>query len=279
MPTVSKQSPVKKSPRRKPSANVLDRIAPVSQSDKKLTVNVYGPSGSGKTTFACTFPKPLLLIGAEDGTQSVRDVSGVQFVRIYNSMEISELVTHCKEGGYESVVLDTATSLQNLCLMEVMGWSEMPAILEWGRVTRDQYGQRSGMMIDCLRRILSLAESGICHSVVLAQEKILERSEDAELTDAPYIMSDLSAAPLGFLNPECDYIVGMSKAEKTSVAKKKIKGKTITTVMKTGKPDYRLRTGWDEAYYTKFRLPKGTELPKHIPDPDYDKIVLLIHGA
>src|SRR5690606_31955508 len=119
MPTVSKQSPTTKR-RRKSSGSVIDRIAPVSQSEKKLTINIYGPSGSGKTTLACTFPKPVLLIGAEDGTRSVRNVNGVQFVRVKDSKEVSQLVEHCREtGSYETVVLDTATSLQNLCLMEV----------------------------------------------------------------------------------------------------------------------------------------------------------------
>ncbi len=31
----------------------------------------YGPPKTGKTRLACTFPKPMLLIGTEDGTKSV----------------------------------------------------------------------------------------------------------------------------------------------------------------------------------------------------------------
>ena len=86
MPKVVKQKAVKKTPRktRKKSVRggVLSRIKPIEMHDSKLNLSLYGRSGSGKTTLACTFPKPLLLIGTEDGTQSVYNIKGVDFVRV-----------------------------------------------------------------------------------------------------------------------------------------------------------------------------------------------------
>lgn len=79
MPIVKKQSA--KVQRRK-TGSVLDRIAPVALPASGMKMNVYGRSGTGKTTFACTFPKPLLLVGTEDGTRSVYTVKGVDYVRL-----------------------------------------------------------------------------------------------------------------------------------------------------------------------------------------------------
>jgi ABC-type dipeptide/oligopeptide/nickel transport system ATPase subunit len=68
MPTVSRQSNVAS---KNKGGGIASRIVPVAQAARGFTMALYGRSGSGKTRLSCTFPKPLLLLGAEEGTGSV----------------------------------------------------------------------------------------------------------------------------------------------------------------------------------------------------------------
>src|ERR1700723_3738676 len=136
-PTVRQQKPIQSESQPilvdASSRGILTRIAPVHLNQKKDTINIFGMSGSGKTTLACTWPKPVLLIGAEDGTRSVADMKGVDFVRLKESMEIAELFNHVKAGGrarcmpaaYQTLVIDTITSLQAMTMKEILGLKDI----------------------------------------------------------------------------------------------------------------------------------------------------------
>ena len=273
MPTVTKQT--RRGTRRK-SNGVVDRIKPVHLQEKKDTINIYGVSGTGKTTLACTYPKPLLLIGCEDGTRSVHKMKGVDFIRVTSSSEVGEVVEHIREEGkYSTAVLDTATSMQALVLQEILGLEELPTQSSWGLASRDQYGQCALQTKELLRHILRLAEDNIAHAVVLAQERTFGAEGDGELI-APTVMSSLTGSTVGWLNPECDYIVQTFKREGIIKKKTKAGGKTIVREVSTGKIEYCLRTGPHPIYLTKFRLPRGMDLPEFVIDPSYEKLSELI---
>jgi len=257
------------------ASGVLARIAPVSAVDTGLKINVYGRSGTGKTTFACTFPKPLLLIGTEDGTKSVSNVKGVDFVMLEESGEIGELVDFCSKSKYKTVVLDTATGLQDLILKEILGLEELPVQKSWGMATRDQWSQCALQTKERLRQLLGLD----CHVVILAQEREFNVETDASDLLMPYVASALTPSVTGWLNPACDYICQTFIRPKVGVKRVKIGGKVIEKEVKERGAEFCLRVGPDAVYTTKFRAPKGWDIPDAIVDPSYDKLVKLIKGG
>lgn len=279
MPVVNKTSPTQsKTTTQTKTGSVLSRIAPVSFNEKKDATCIYGISGTGKTTLACTYPKPLLLIGAEDGTRSVHSVKGVDFIRLKNSGELPEVIAHVRSSGkYKAVVLDTCTSLQAMIMAEILGMEELPVQLSWGLATRDQWGQSAMKTKEFLRHTLKLSEDNICHSIILAQERAFGEGGDSELI-APKVMASLTGSTVGWLNPACDYIVQTFLKKQTIKKEVKIAGKVNIQNVDTGKVDYCLRTRPHELYLIKFRVPKGKEPPEYIIDPDYDKLDKLVRG-
>lgn len=275
MPTVKKVK--KKSVKRKRGGSVIDRIAPVSQDNRGMSQIVYGKSGTGKTTYACTAPKPLMLIGAEDGTQSVHNIGGVDFVHLDNSDEFSEIVEYLDGGKYKTGVLDTLGTLYDHELRSILGLEELPATKSWGMAQRGDWQQANTKTIERLRRFLALRDQGI-HVIILAQERVYQGGEDnADGLLMPFVAASCTPGVVGWLNPACDYICQTFIRGKTEQKSVKIRGKTTTTTKKIRGVDYCLRTGPDEIYTIKFRIPKDmVELPEVIVDPSFAKIKKLI---
>ncbi|MCK9568793.1 ATP-binding protein [Candidatus Pacearchaeota archaeon] len=257
--------------------SVWDRIRPVELGKKGLTVNLYGRSGTGKTILACTFPKPLLIIGLEDGTNSVHNVEGAEFVYISSSEEMGELTERAASTRrFKTVVLDTASMLQDLILREILGLEELPAQKFWGMATREQYGQCSLQTKERLRALLDLSTKAAINVVIVAQEREFNTEDTSNLL-MPFVASSLTPSVVGWLNPACDYIGQMFIRQKEVIQKFKVAGKEKVKRVVKG-VEYCLRTAPDPTFTTKFRLPKGTPIPDVIVDPDYDKIYALIKG-
>jgi hypothetical protein len=113
-------------PKGKAIALVRKRIVPVSQADPYLKVLLYGRNGMGKTRFACTAPKPLLIDIQEKGTKSVRNYKDVEVFPAKSWKEVVWAYWFLRAGGhdYESVILDTLTGMQNVCMVQVLKESE-----------------------------------------------------------------------------------------------------------------------------------------------------------
>lgn len=276
MVVVKKQQDSRK-PRRRASKGILSKIQAIGNIETTAKLNVYGRSGTGKTTFACTFPKPLLLIGAEDGTKSVANVKGVDFVRLENSDDLEVLTKHAAKGHYKTVVLDSATFLQNIILKELLGLPKTPVQLSWGLATRAQYGQIAVIMKEHLRALLELD----CQTVIIAQERVfnVDNEESPSSLSLPYVASALSPSVVGWLNPACDYIVQTYIRQKSKLVKTKVGDAVVQSVKLLAGVDYCLRTGPNSTYATKFRLPKGTKLPECVVNPSYSKIAKLMKGG
>ncbi len=278
MPKVVKQSVKKRSKlRRAKSKSVVDRIVSIAEwQGGGIKINLYGRNGTGKTVLACTFPKPLLLVGFEDGTRSVKKVPGVKFLRAQNTDELEELAREA-ESSYKTVVLDTVTSLQDQVLVEILGLDRIPVQASWGMVSRDQYRQRSERTREFMRLFLDLP----IHVVALAQEKDHSNKEEAA-TDgevlAPFIASNLGATTCGWLHDACDYICQTFIREQTKARNITIGKKKITRQSKTGKTEYCLRTLPHPMYASKLRVDRSVTIPDVIVDPSYSKIDKLIQG-
>jgi hypothetical protein len=265
VPRVTKQAPtgIKKT-------GLAGRIRPVKREDIGLKVNVYGRSGTGKTTFATTFPKKQLrIVCSSIGLGESRSIDpktkGVDEVELLASEELNEL-----EGlftKYSTMILDHATGLQDLILKELLGLEELPLQKSWGMASREQWGQCAMQMKNRLRNLMRLS----CHLVIIAQEREFNADGESEVI-MPYVASALTPSVVGWLNPACDYII--HTYIRPAMEQKTVAGKTVQ--VKASGVEFCARLAPHDVYTTKFRTPRGKEVPEAIVDPTYDKIAKYI---
>lgn len=278
MPTIKKQVARKKVTRRKKTnGSLLSKVTDIEFDSEGLKVALYGRSGTGKTTFWSTFPKPILAVVCSGGKRSgeLRSVQNIKGIKKYNLGDTSEIIPLTKEledCEYKTIVLDHATYLADLTLKEILGLDDIPTQKTWGIATQQVWGQVGVKMKEFLRSFLDLPQ----HVVIVAQEREFNTDNESELI-APYVGAALSPSVVGWLNPACDYIFQTFLRRGTEEKKTKIAGKVRTRKVQGG-IEYCLRTGPDDVYTTKFRVPKGHQLPEVVVDPSYDKIVDILKG-
>lgn len=273
MPIVKKQTM-----RRSTSGGgVLDRIRPVSVSDRGIKFCVYGRGKTGKTRLASTFPKPLLIIGTEDGTRSVATTPGLDFFPLKTSSEIDEIVDSLGSLKYKTLVLDTAGGLQDMVLKEILGLEDLPVQKTWGIAKQQDWGTCGAQTKERLRRILDTADQSDTNVVVIAHERNFDGGDENDLI-FPTVGAALTPSVAGWLNGACDYIGQTFIRESVTDQEITIGKKTVTKQKKTGGVDYCLRVGPHPVYMTGFRVPEGVVVPDAIVDPHYDKIIKLIKG-
>lgn len=250
-----------------------------------IKMSVYGKPKTGKTRFASTFPKPMLILGAEDGTESIRNTKGVQFLRVLakgekavgdNFVRIDELPSLFEElrngSQFKSVVLDTANRLQDVNLANVMGWDKVP---EKGlrRAGKEQYIANSYQMKTILSELLALPTN----VVVLSHEKDFNRESDSEVRN-PDISSALSEAVERLLNGDLSYVCQTFIRDETVEEENEVAGVKTVTRRKTDKAEYCLRLGNHPHYTTGFRIDEGLTFPDVLPNPTFDKIMAIRRG-
>lgn len=87
---------------------------------RPLKFLIFGPSKTGKTTLAASAPKALML-DTEGGYMSVRNVKGLDVLDVSSWSIFEDAVQELTMGGhgYESVILDSVTLLQEVCGRQV----------------------------------------------------------------------------------------------------------------------------------------------------------------
>lgn len=260
---------------RKPKGtSVLDRIQPVGEFKPGLRMVVYGRSKSGKTRLFSTFPKPALLIGTENGTISVSNVKGLDFVRVKASSEIDELIEICKEGKYKSVCLDHGSGLRDLILMEVLGLEDVPVQKDWGIAKRDDWGTVGAQLKERIRSLLLLAEMEGLDVMIIAHEHNFNEESSSDLI-MPTVGAALGSSVMNWVNGAVDYVAQTFIREEIIKKTVKIGGKIKTTTRTGDKKEYCLRIGPHPVFMTGFRTVKA-ELPDVIVNASHAKIVDLI---
>jgi hypothetical protein len=198
-----------------------------------LRAVIYGVNRCGKTTLACQFEKPLLLVAFEPnptgGANSVKKIPGVKFLRISNDINPStgkvvkwasqkglELCKELSQGcPFATVVVDGATSYQELVLQEVMKWDQIPEQLSFGMVGKERYQARAEQVKEGLRPFFNLP----CHVILLAKEKDHNPPKDDyssinKLTGGfqlgSFFAEDVGGSVAGWLHDACDYITRLS---------------------------------------------------------------------
>jgi hypothetical protein len=247
---------------------------------------VYGQNRVGKTTLACTFPKPLLIVSVEPdrtgGADSVKGVKGVSLVQPATTHEYVQLVQELAAGGhgYETVVLDSATSLQDMIGRDILGVDDLPTVIKFGQYDRSFYMSRSEKTRDALRPLLNLD----CNVVVTAKEKDHNPPKDERpklikgLQVESFFSFELGSATAGWLADSCGCIGRLYLARETKTKTVTVNGKTVEREEETGRSVRRLLTQLHVNFAAGFRAADPSKVPEHIDNPTYDAIRAVMTG-
>ncbi len=277
------------------NGSLLDRATDVSTMRRAgLKVSLYGQPKTGKTRLMCSFPKPLMILGSEDGTASVQTSKDTRFVRVIGNTiavpkddqgeeiknfvrlnELGEFIKQLRESKYATIGVDTASILADIVLADILGIDEVPAQKSWGFASREQYGAQGLQVRTIFSDVLATGKN----IVITAHEKNFNAEAGGGEMMAPTIGSSLSEKLCGWLNGAVDYVCQTFKRAETKETEEEItEGNKIIMRTPTGKAEYCLRVGPHPVYMTGFRLPDGYELPDVVVNPTYEKILGIIQG-
>ena len=259
--------------------DIIKKIVSVSSLEPEMNTVLYGEAGTGKTTIAASYPGPVLFIDcSEKGTDSIRDMKGVDVIRAETWEEVDHAYWYLLKGKhkYKTVVVDTLSQGQDLAiamhLREKGKVAETGSMSNWGGdMKRGDWGAVSTILKTFViaMRDLPINVVFIAHDRVFGGEE-----EDDESVIAPSVGPRLMPSVATTLNGAVSIIGNTFIRERWLRAKKKgkKKGKERRVV------EYCMRIGPHGYYTTKIRKPKKIELPDELVDPTYSSIMELIEG-
>ena len=249
---------------KRPARGIESRIHSLNDVDRHVAVLAYGDQKTGKTVFACSFPKPLLLIDImERGTDSVIDVEGVDVVSAQSTQDMEDLYWMLEgKTKYKSVVLDQMTGLQSLVIREM---KERKSQRADDVFSQRSYGQLGGWMTQWILNYSLLIDHGydVCF---LSHQKRIESQEEDDDRVAPGITTALTGSITNFLLGAVSVIGNQFIRE---IYDKKTKETEMQYCM-------RLVSGF---YRCGIRRPVSAgPVPEFVVNPTFDKIVALSKG-
>lgn len=294
MPPISKSTnsrPQVQSQRINPSqmTGILSRAIPVEQlPESHIKAIIYGVNRVGKTTWACQFPKPLLLVDCEPskegGAGSVRRESGVTFLKMDNSADVVQLATELVNNNpFKSVVIDSVTSLERIVLAEIV---KLPAVKDmmkpsdigFGQAGQAIYMKRSEEMRKILRHYIDLP----CHVVFTAKEKDHNPNKDDNRSkvvrghqEESFYGPDLGGGTVEWLRDACDYILQLTMQKEIVTKKVKFGDEEIERHEETGKTVRRLRMILHTNYAAGCRA-ETQDIPEFIDNPTFEKFIKVV---
>jgi hypothetical protein len=197
--------------------NVKKRIVPVEEAEPHVKVLIYGRNGQGKTRTAAAAPKPLIIDINEHGTRSVKSYKGAEVFQVRRWEDITWAYWMLREGEheYETVILDTVTAMQNLCMRQVLGEAEdrdpnrepsMPDRRSWGKLG------------ELMKPVFLDFRNLPMHVVFIAQERAIENEEEAIVEHVPNLSPSIRDVATGSVD-----IIGRVFQREVRVANKRAK--------------------------------------------------------
>ena len=255
--------------------SIENKIVDVSKLQKPMRIALYGRPGSGKTTLAASFPAPVLIdFKSEQGTDSVADVKGLKVIQADEWDDIEKIYWYLSEADhkFKSVIIDTATQMQELAIKKVLEDSKKNTedAGGWGTMSKQMWGEVSSLLKVWLMNFRNLD----MNVVFVAQERLFNAGDEAD-TDgqlAPEVGPRLMPSVGSTLNAAVDLIGNSFIRETTKRIRKEGK---IEEVRRT---EFCLRVGPHSYYTTKVRKPRAVTVPAFLVDPTYDDLVALRTG-
>jgi AAA domain len=261
---------------------------------------IYGKPKTGKTRLARSFPKPLLLMGTEDGTKSIStgrkelgklpsglvvwelfskgQPNGVLFIRMSRAEHFDECLDCAVRQGCKAVVLDTGGGMLDLTFISVLGLEEVPVQKTFGMADQATWGLVTTQFKQRLALAFALADRGVLDFVVIAHEREFKVTGRGTDTLAPAVGAALTPQCSDWLNASCDYIGQTFIRPQVITAGQEFNGVVQEVDVRTGKVEFCLRIGPHEIFMTGFRHADEVELPDVVVNPTYEKVNALIQG-
>jgi hypothetical protein len=253
----------RKGPKERDYRSITKKIKPVKKYKPECNICLYGKSGTGKTTFACTFPRPILLLDInERGTDSVRDQKGIDVIRVDDWDDLQSVYWLLKKGDhkYETAIWDTVSQVQDLAIKDVMGESNKQAG-DWGSMSRKGWGNVSAKLKNEISDWVKLD----LNMVFIAHNRIFNLDDEYDESEGqidPSVGPRLMPSVSDSLCAEVGVVGNMFIREKV----RKVAGKVKK------KKQFCLRVGPHAYYTTKIRKPKKIEVPEFIVNPSFEDL-------
>lgn len=252
---------------RRPARGIESRIRPLSEVERHVAMLCYGDQKTGKTVFACTFPKPVLILDVqEEGTDSVIDVEDVHVLPIESTRDVEDLywtLEGAKQARkYKSIIIDQMTGLQAMVIREM---KERKNQRPDDVFSQRSYGQLGGWMQQWILNYRNLIKDGY-HVCFLSHQKRIEPQEEDDDRLAPEITTALTGSITNFLLGSVSVIGNQFIREHYD---RKAKETEMQYCM-------RLVSGY---YRCGIRRPVSAgPVPEFIVNPTFDKIMKLSKG-
>lgn len=237
------------------------KIIEVGESFEWLKMLAYAQNGKGKTRFGASGPRPVCVIDCnERGSMSIRNYEGVDVFKVdtWVDIDLAYWYLHKNSKGYQTVVIDTESSLQQLCMKFVLGDEasrdatkdpNMPGKREWGKV-----GELMKTQILQFRNLPM-------HVIFLAQERRGFTEDDDE--SVPDVFPEVSPSIRQTLTASVDIIGRMYVKE--VIGKRDPKTKKRSSAVQ-----YRMLIGPSERYVTKDRSEAGLPSTLLLKDDEHN---------
>ncbi len=295
-----------------PNGSLLSAATPVAQlREQCIKLCIYGRNRSGKTTLACKLPGPLLLISTEPdargGAGSVTDMKDVYLQRVSHRLlgqdsngnwldaddpsctrkdtlkgsdKLSAILGELQQTKlFKTVVLDTATSLQELMLVEIMNWHEPPVMHPNARmVGKENYQYRAEKWRKSMIPLLDLQHVNV---VVLCQEKDHNAPTDdfggkakllGTMQSGSFMAPALGSTNAQWLQDNCGYIFQLYEdevMEEITIPQQGTDNNNkplppITQLIPTGKRQRHLRLQYHPNFAAGSRTPFSRNTPQFV---------------
>lgn len=167
----------------------------VTTTNQFLKVLVVGGPGTGKSQFAATFPSPAYVFDIDGGivsykgkdfTYSQFELSNAGYVDF--TKEFKETLKEAKEGKYQTIVLDSTSSLTDMAMERAMVMDPKRS-LTGGPVWNIHYSMVKHLVESTIKALVSLP----CNVVVIAHKEIVKNEEDGTIVAVePLLTGNLS---------------------------------------------------------------------------------------
>lgn len=225
-------------------AKIKSRIVSVADAEPHLKALLYGPNGAGKTRIACTAPPPLLVVDVnEKGTKSVRGYKGVDVIHCKKWEDYIFAYWLLRNGDhkYKTVVIDTMTQVQNLCIKDVV--LKQADDRDPNRDPKTMSQREWGKMAEYVKPTILNYRNLDMHVIFIAQARNGKDRNDESAED--FWVPDMSPNPRAQLTAAAD-IIGYCYQKEVTRVNKRLK-KEVTT------HEHRMLVAPHDEYVTKDR--------------------------
>lgn len=220
---------------------------------------------------AGSFPTPIFYMDVRDkGTKSIKKMQAGKNSKVFRVTSWADLqeaywYLNANPGKFKTVVLDTVTQLQDLCLKYAKGGGEGIS-----KTSQQKWGDVAEQMKTWIMNFRDLP----MHVVYVCQDRL--DSSDGNLDDDGDLNPEIGPAVIpsvGKILAACVDIIAQTFIRET-VKKKKVAGKVKSEEV----IEFCARIGPHPIYLTKFRLDKSSPVtvPPILIDPTYDKFMELL---